>query len=125
MIYLHSSQIYTYIILRDGCERSPRFRFLFGFYGGTPDTFAFPPSCLRFPQPLSRVALAGLRRVLSRERVSESRATDERGLPQVEGYSLGAGDTEILFSSVVEICFDVVLNVSRVTRVGSSGVVRI
>ena len=46
--------------------------------------------------------------VFSRARVPESRATDERGAPELEGSSLGRGDTEVLFFSVLEICVAVV-----------------
>ena len=42
--------------------------------------------------------------MFSRARISESRATDERGDPEFEGYLPGPGDTEILFCSVLEIC---------------------
>ena len=72
---------------------------------GTPGAFDFLPSCLLFRPLSSRVALAGLRRVFSRVRVSESHANDERGDPELEGYLLGSGDTELLFSSVLEIRF--------------------
>ena len=56
----------------------------------------------------ARVALAGLRRVFSRARISESRATDECGEPELEVFLLGRGDTEVLFSLVLEICSAVV-----------------
>ena len=46
--------------------------------------------------------------MFSRTRVSESRAPDERGDPELEGSSLARGDTEFLFSLVLEICFVVV-----------------
>ena len=45
------------------------------------------------------------RRVFSRARVSESRATDELGEPELEGSLPGRGDLEVLLSSVLEICF--------------------
>ena len=57
--------------------------------------------------------------------VSDSRATDERGVPELEGYLLGRGDTEVPFASVQEICFEVVLKGPRVARVDSSRVLRI
>ena len=41
-------------------------------------------------------------------RVPKSRATDERDDPELEGYLVRRGDTEVLFSSALEICFDVV-----------------
>ena len=59
------------------------------------------------------------RRVFSRARVPESRATDERGDPELEGYLLGREDTEFLFSSVLDICFALVLKGPRVARVNS------
>ena len=34
-----------------------------------------------------------------------SRASDERGNPELEGSLLGRGDTEILFLSGLEVCF--------------------
>ena len=54
-----------------------------------------------------------------RARVSESRATDERGNPELEGYSMGRGDSEVRLYSALEICFDIVLKGRRVARVGS------
>ena len=74
----------------------------------TPDAFASLPSSFLFRPLSSRVARAGLRRVFSRARVSESRGTDERGDPEREGYLLGKGDTDALFSVVLEICLGVV-----------------
>ena len=65
----------------------------------TPDAFAFLASCLLFRPLSSRVALAGLRRVFSRARISETRATDELGDPELEGSLPGRGDSEVLFSS--------------------------
>ena len=47
--------------------------------------------------------------MFSRVLVSESRATDERGDPELEGYLLGGEDTEVLFSSVLDIRSAVVL----------------
>ena len=47
--------------------------------------------------------------MFSRALVSESRATDERGNPELEGDLLGKGDTGILFSVVLEICLGVLL----------------
>ena len=58
-------------------------------------------------------------------RVSESRATDERGDPELKGRLLGRGDTEVQFSSVLEICSAVVLKASRAARVEISRVLRI
>ena len=113
-----------YIILLDGCERSLRFRFRLEFRLRL-QAFASLPSCLLFRPFSSRVALAGLRRVFSRARVSESRAADERGDPELEGYLLGRGDKEVLCSSVLEICFAVVLKGPRVAHVDSSRVLRI
>ena len=55
------------------------------------------------------VMLAGPRRVFPRARISESRAADERSDPKLEGSLLGRGDTEALLSSVLEICFAVVI----------------
>ena len=46
--------------------------------------------------------------MFSRARVSESRATDERGDPELEGYLLEKGDTGVVFSVVLEICLGVV-----------------
>ena len=66
---------------------------------GTPDAFAFLASCLLFRPLSSRNALAGLRRVFSRARILESRATDELGDPELEGSLPGRGDSEVLFSS--------------------------
>ena len=57
--------------------------------GWTPDAFAFLASCLLFRPLSSRVALAGLRRVFSRARISESRAAYERGDPELEEFLLG------------------------------------
>lgn len=51
--------------------------------------------------------LAGLGRVFARTRVSESRATNDRGDPELQGSFLGVGDTEFLFSPVLEIGFAV------------------
>ena len=73
--------------------------------GWIPDAFAFLASCLLFRPLFSRIALTGLRRVFSRSRISESCATDERGDPELEGSLLGREDTEVLFFSVVDICF--------------------
>ena len=42
--------------------------------------------------------------MLSRARVSESRATDERGDPELVGYLLGKGDADVLFSVGLEMC---------------------
>ena len=64
---------------------------------GTPDAFASLPSCLLFRQLFSAVARAGLRQVFSRARVSESRAADERGDRELEGYLLEKGDTGVIF----------------------------
>ena len=58
---------------------------------------------LRFPafvlalSTASRVARAGLRRVFSRARVSGSRATDERGDPELEGYLLRGEETRTFY----------------------------
>ena len=71
---------------------------------GTPDAFVSLPSCLFFRPVSSRVGRAGLRRVLSRARVSEFRATDDRGDPELERYLLGKKDTGVLFSLVLEVC---------------------
>ena len=83
--------------------------------------------CLLFRPLSSRIALAGLRRVFSRARarVSESRATDECGDPELEGYLLGQGDTEVLFSSVLDIRFAVVVKGPRAAHVDSSRVLSI
>ena len=60
-----------------------------------------------FVLPLSTAFLEGRARRAPTgvPRVSESRATDERGDPELEGYLLGRGETEVLFSSVLEIRF--------------------
>ena len=63
--------------------------------------------------------------MFSPARVSESRATEERGDPELEGYLLGRGDTEVLFDSVLDICFTAVLKGPRVARVNSSRELRI
>ena len=47
--------------------------------------------------------------MLSRVRVSESRATDERGDHELEGSLLGKGDTDVLFFVALEICLGVVV----------------
>ena len=99
--------IYIYIILLGRCERNLRFRFRLELCVGL-QTPALP--CLRafffdrFPRGSRSLgsALAGLRRVFSRARVSESRATHKHGDPELEGYSLGRGDTDVLFFSVLE-----------------------
>ena len=46
--------------------------------------------------------------MFSRARVSGSRATDEPGDPELEGYLLEKGDADVLFSVVLEICLGVV-----------------
>ena len=56
-----------------------------------------------------RVALAGLRRVFSNARILESRATDELGDPELEGSLPGRGDTEVIFSSFLEIFVSLLL----------------
>ena len=56
----------------------------------------------RFPRGLRS---PGLQRVFSRARVSESHAADERGDPELEGYLLRRGHTELLFSVVLEMYF--------------------
>ena len=71
--------------------------------GWISDAFEFLASRLIFRPLSSRVALAGLPRVFSRPRVSESHATDERGDAELEGSLFGRGDTEFLFCSVLEI----------------------
>ena len=67
--------------------------------GWIPDAFAFLASRLLSRPLSSRVALAWLRRVFSRARISESRATDDRSDPELEGSWLGREDTEVLFST--------------------------
>ena len=63
--------------------------------------------------------------MFSHARVRESRATDDRGDVEHEGYLLGRGDTEVLFSSVLEICSAVVLKDPMVPRVDSSRALKI
>ena len=46
--------------------------------------------------------------MFSSAHVSESRATDEPGDPEDEGYLLEKGDTDVLFSVVLEVCLGVV-----------------
>ena len=77
-------------------------------------------------RPLSsRVPLAGLGQIFSRARVLESRATDERGEPGLEGYSLRRSDTEFLFFSILEFGLAVGLLGLRVARLDSTRVLRI
>ena len=68
----------------------------------------FPAFVLAFLTAFLEGRIRRAPRVFSRARVSESRATDERDDPELEGYLLGKGHTELLFSSVLDIWFVVV-----------------
>ena len=117
--------VYLYIFLRDGCERSLRFRFRLEFSLGlqTP-LLSWLRAC--FFDRFSRGSRSpGSHGVFSGARVSESSATDERGEPGLEGYVLGRGDVEVLLSSVLEICFAVVIKGLTVALVDSSRLLRI